>query len=84
MIIYKYKLLPGAQTVDMPEDGVVLKVHEQHGDLTIWVESDDPSELAPRAFLVVVTGQEFELPDDAEYVDTAFLGPVVVHVYEVP
>lgn len=84
MIIYKYTLAVGAQTVDMPEDAVVLQAHEQNGEIRVWVESEDPSVMAPRAFFVVGTGDEFDCPEDAEYIDTVHVQGFVWHVYEVP
>lgn len=78
---HKFKAGDEIQKLDLPEDAVVLKVAVVAGDVTIWVEAE-ADELALRHFLVIPTGAEFELPDDAEYVDT--LPDLELTVYEVP
>jgi len=80
--IWKYSLEVGSNTIRMHDDAEVLCVREQDGKPCIWVLVDDDNGIVDRSFLVVGTGQEFNVLDREDYLGTAFCGPFVWHVFE--
>lgn len=81
--IFKYALptesLGAHAELEMPE-AKILTVHAQYGNVILWAEVDTETPLTKRYFTVCGTGSD--VPPDAIYVGTAFVGPFVWHVYE--
>ena len=71
------------QGYGIPMGSKVVHVHEQDGDVCLWVEVETgPIEYEKRFFCVV--GTESEIPEGATYIGTAhFSDGTVWHAYEV-
>jgi hypothetical protein len=84
-IIYKYPIQPhvlkGGQEVIMPVGARIIKVAEQDGNPCIWAEVDPYSASENRNFHVVFTGMTYNF-DNLTYLDTCFVGNLVLHIYE--
>lgn len=86
--MFKYQL-PGAfdeETVDllMREKAVIRAIGMQGHEVVVWAETpvDGDPFTVTRRFRVIGTG--FDVPDSGTYIGTAFDGPYVWHLYEVP
>lgn len=81
--IWKFTLTPHG-FVEMPAGAKVLTTAAQGDDICIWAEVDSGAEKETRHFEVYGTGHEMkqDMGIDRRYVGTAFLGPLVFHVYE--
>jgi hypothetical protein len=82
--IYKYKVDPWEQGVLMPKGARILTVHEQQGDIYLWVGVDTDGPLEIRTIVVYGTGTTVANPEKLNYIGTAFLdgGTLVLHVFE--
>jgi len=79
--VWKYTLEMEAVTrVDVAGwDRQVLHVHEQGGEVCVWLSVFDYGETRPAFFRVIGTG--WAEPQGARYVGTAHVGAGVWHVY---
>lgn len=68
------------QFLSIPEGAEILLVHGQTNRIGIWAEVDVQASRAPRWFIILPTGEQ--IPENGEYLGTAFVGPYVFHVYE--
>jgi hypothetical protein len=88
-IIYKYKITPKG-TLWIPKDSTILKVHEQHGELCMWVEIEhdfvDKGKFEERFIEIFTTGMPFteDMGVERKFIDTVFIngGELVFHIYE--
>ena len=70
-------------TTHLPLEAKVIHFAAQGNDLCAWfIHRDDDGGRAPRHFSIRGTGHDIE--DSATYIDTAFLGPFVFHLFENP
>lgn len=97
VIIFKYQL-PDNYTVEqfrilLPSMGKVLTVQMQNGKPHIWVQFEPGARKCERDFLVVGTGEQFEIREErlgpmsrevqmSKYIGTWQDGPHVWHLYE--
>lgn len=86
--VWKYNLVPGTNKIAFPRKPTVLTIGWQGMDLVMWVLLLGPDldhQRIERRFLVVGTGEKFEMSSTDEYVGTAECGRngIVVHVFEV-
>jgi len=83
--IWKYKLDPEKEFIQMPKFAKILAVREQNDDICIWVEIPDSEEivLEKRYFHVFGTGHRIE-EVNLVYYGTVQLagGRLIFHVYE--
>lgn len=83
-IIYKYKINPRIDTIDMPEGAEILTVALQNDDLYLWAKVDPTQEPRTRHFHVVGTGTP--LPElsgvNYQYLGTVYPSVFVFHVFE--
>lgn len=81
--IWNFTLRPVIE-IEMPEGAQLLSVHEQNGELCMWVQVRTENPMVKRKFLTFGTGHI--LPDDQklDFVGTALLerGALVLHVFE--
>ena len=82
MEVWKFKLIPGKQTISMSEGAEILHVHEQGGDAFIWAQVHPTGMVADRHIKVVATGEPFDEQEVAEYLGTVHIGALVFHVFE--
>jgi hypothetical protein len=89
--VWKYELEPEVTVLDLPVGASPLHVGAQGGGIFLWclvrAERDSPTGMAPvptapRAFLSVGTGHRHHPAEFGTYIGTAFLGPLVFHVFE--
>lgn len=81
MTVWKYKLTP---EIEIPRGAEVLSVHEQRGDLWIWVKVNPNNRSEKRRFAVFATGED--VPDiSLKFIGSAVLsrGRLVQHVFEI-
>jgi hypothetical protein len=82
-MIFKAVVKHGAeQTINLPQNAVIVKVDNQGGAITMWYLFNTLSEkkLTPRKFQIFGTGHE--VPDWRKYCGTALVGAFVWHVFE--
>lgn len=91
MKIFEYPIQSAADEtcIQMPKGARLLTVHERSGQLMLWALVDESEPMVERRIAIRETGTEirdtecFDNPRSClSYVDTAFLGPVVLHVFE--
>ena len=85
MEVWKFRLVPGKQKLQMSEGAIILHVHEQNGDAFLWAQVHYPTGmLVDRHIMVVATGEPFDENEVYEYVGSVHLdrGVLVFHVYE--
>jgi len=73
--IYKYRLSPTSNVIEMPEGAQVLSVHEQQGDVCLYAEVDTSRPYENRLFLVAGTG--WNIDDSDMHYGRKFIGTVV-------
>lgn len=83
--VYKYQLYADGICLNLPVGAQVLTAAAQGDDIVLWALVDTtegvPKEM--RQFVVYGTGHKIDLEQDKlKYVSTAFLGPLVFHVFE--
>ncbi len=81
-VIYKYELMLGYNSIYLPEGYKVLKVAEQYGNLTMWIEQDSTRLGKNVVFNVYGTGYSIPNPN-AIHVGTEIMenSGLVWHVY---
>lgn len=80
--IYKYILMHDC-SINMPKLSQLLSVHEQVGQICLWVLVDPQNVDETREFVVIGTGHN--IPKDGHaFVGTAMMhdGSLVLHVFE--
>jgi hypothetical protein len=89
MKIYKYgltlKSMPTVgnyfnATAEMPQNAVILHIHEQHGQICIWAEVSTDEKFEIREFYVVPTGGDTS--PDWIYLATVHNDGLVWHIFE--
>lgn len=80
-VMDRHGMQPGR--VEMPSDAIVRHVGARDGELFLWAEVDPAAPTSIRGFVVHGTGHPVLL-EATDYLGTAFDGPFVWHVYEVP
>ena len=79
--VWKFKLGPMDNTIEMPLGARVLSAAFQGEDLQIWAAVDPCAENGARMLRVVGTGHP--APDlDGAFVGTVFWGALVFHVFD--
>jgi hypothetical protein len=78
--IWKYPLIPGPQGIEMPEGAIILSAQMQGRDPQLWVQVKPSRAKATRRIAVVGTGHA--APDDAKFIATFQIGPLVWHVFD--
>ncbi|MBP3044862.1 hypothetical protein KKR91_01270 [Arthrobacter jiangjiafuii] len=81
--VYKLAFLPGVTEmgVNLSPSAEVIHFAAQDNNLCLWyIDRDDADGRKPRAFSIRGTGHDIE--DTATYIDTAFLGAYVFHLFE--
>ena len=83
--IFKYEIPGGGGEVLLPVDAVILTVAGQGDSLFLWAEVDPDVVHHARRFEVLGTGFQIreEMGRERQFIGTAFLGPFVLHVYEI-
>lgn len=83
-VVYKFIINVDNPELWIHEKSKVLKVDFQGDDLCLWAEVDTENNMVVRNFHVFGTGQKipYNMGVDFEYVDTAFIGNLVFHIYE--
>ena len=82
--IFKYHLPEIETTIELPEGYKILSLHEQKGNVYVWVLVDPNITTFKKAtFKIFGTGQEINNVDNMDYVGTVFLdnGMFVFHVF---
>ena len=84
--IWKYILIDATTTMEIPENGNILSVDEQHGNICIWIEINTKNKKIPRQFEIFGTGT---IMLEEEKTVRKFIGTVklhdsnfIFHVYE--
>lgn len=83
--IYKYEIEPkNPFAVDMPKGAKLLTAAAQGETIQVWAEVDASKETEERLFETFPTGAELheDMGVEREYLATAFMGWMVLHVYE--
>lgn len=81
-VIWKFRLaLTDRQDVVMPTGAIPLCAQMQHGAITVWASVDPRSELEPRRFVIVGTGNEGPPFDGLTYLSTVQDRQFVWHVF---
>lgn len=87
MVIHKQSVnaYAGVQTLHIPRAAIILKVGEQHGQISIWYSHYNEGESIDRAITILATG-EYNYVDqflsNNEYLGTAVIGGSLVwHVF---
>lgn len=83
-VVLKFPLNPARTRVDVPGSSKIVRVEEQHGIPTIWIECavsgrKDPKVI--RLFEYHATGEEFD-DTDLVHVGTTVGPQYVWHIYE--
>ena len=79
--IYKYDLMVGLNSVDLPLEAEVVHIGEQYGQLQMWVEQDPTRPTRGRQFNVYGTGH-YIYNNNEHHLATVVLYDFVWHVYE--
>jgi hypothetical protein len=81
--IYKYKLKPYSP-ISMPIGAKPICVASQGDDVCMWCEVKTENIEEIRVFEVIGTGKEIaeDIGINNQYIGTAFLKSLVIHVYE--
>jgi len=79
--ILKYPV-HAVQATEMPLDAEIVKFDFQNSTPTVWAVTVDSEKCGLRKLRVVATGQA--VPLRWKYIDTAFDGPFVWHLYLEP
>ena len=84
MEVWKFRLIPGKQKIEMSEGAIILHVHEQADDVFLWAQVHSTGMKVDRHIMVVATGEPFDENEVYEYVGSVHLdrGVLVFHVYE--
>lgn len=84
MQVWKFRLKPGKQKIEMSEGAIILHVHEQNDDVFLWAQVHPTGMVVDRHIMVVATGQSFDDREVCEYIGSVHLnrGALVFHVYE--
>lgn len=78
---YKLEIVGRVQTLEVPVYSIVRHVHEQKGNLVVWIEIDKYQTTRQLlSFIVVGTGHSI-LPDFQVYIGTVHIGMFVWHVF---
>ncbi len=82
--IYKYEIPIGGGEVNLPDDAKILSVGAQGKSLFLWAEVSPERSEYPRHIEVFGTGHQitYDVGISREFIGTAFMGPLVWHVYE--
>ena len=83
-VVWKYKLLPGVNTFDVPDGSRFVAVAPwQPGDEgpAVWIERERLGESGPRLRLVAI-GTGHDIPPGAAHLGSAWCGSFMWHVYE--
>ena len=83
--VYKLTFDPGETEMlaNLPASAQVVEFAAQENRLCVWfVHRDDAVGRERRHFSI--RGTEHDIEDPAIYIDTAFLGPYVFHLFETP
>jgi len=80
MQIWKFEIPQDGSLVEMPQGARLLRVDEQYRKVMIWALVEPDAEKVNRHLLVYGTGHEVET--DLPFVGTAFVGPLVWHVFD--
>jgi hypothetical protein len=81
-VVHKFQMSSPSCGFVLPRDARVVKVGEQLGWVTLWIELDPLAKTTWRNFRVYATGARIAEGD--VYVGTAFVDDLVWHVYEEP
>lgn len=84
-VVWKFTLAEGRQAFGMPAGAKILGVHAQHDGIFMWAQVSLPSpDLQRREFMVLMTGQETDVPL-GEFIGSVFFSnnSYVLHVFEV-
>lgn len=83
MRVYKYQLIYGLQSLELPEGGEMLTVQLQRGWPHLWALVDSARPPQARAITIVGTGQR--VPPGARYISTFTVegSPFVFHAFEI-
>jgi hypothetical protein len=80
-VIYKYELMLGYNSIWLPAGYKVLKIAEQHGNLTMWVEQDSSYPASNVVFNVYGTGYSIPNPNAVHVGSELMESGLVWHVY---
>lgn len=86
MTVFKYKLQPGKNKIELPPKSEILSVGEQNGGVFMWVliNPADPRNQT-REFCIFGTGHDIDLPH-RNFIGTvqtpSIMGQLVWHVFE--
>ena len=82
--IYKYEIPVGGGEVNLPDDAKILSVGAQGKSLFLWAEVSPERSEYPRHIEVFGTAHQItcDVGISREFIGTAFMGPLVWHVYE--
>ena len=81
--IWKFTL-SSETIIDLPRNAEVLSVHNQYGNVCLWVKVDNTQQLESRKFVMCCTGGS--VPDEpTKFIGTVLLasGDLVLHVFEI-
>ena len=82
-VIYKYFISTRQLTIlELPKDSKLLRVADQHGEVTLWIEQTSPEDtilFQQRRFLVYATGEPYN-PVGKQHVGTVLVGDYVWHL----
>jgi hypothetical protein len=84
-VIHKYPIIFGQEFhIDVPRNSRVLKVDYQRekNAAYIWVLKPILNNIESRRFIVIATGQEFEMKEWMIFQDTFFMHEFVWHLFE--
>jgi hypothetical protein len=86
-VIWKYALMPGTETHEMPKGARIVHVAGQGDEMCVWVECHPAAPTVERRLTVVPTGAEVPhspSPRGWSHVGTGMLyqGGLVFHVYD--
>jgi hypothetical protein len=83
--VYKYQLGVSKEEVSMPVGAEVISAAFQSDTLCLWAKVDTEATTEFRRFKVFGTGHEIDpkFEGKLKFIDTAFIGMFVFHVFEV-
>ena len=80
--VWKFKIDPDSDYIDVPEDAQFMHVDYQGAELMVWALVSVEVSLVQRKIIVVGTGFEITDPHLKSYIGTVRRNGLVLHVFE--
>lgn len=82
--IFKYEVLPGLNTISIPQSSRILSAGAQNNSVFIWVLTTNNTQTEAKHVFVSGTGHpiENELAEQLNFINTVIVGEFVWHVFQ--